>query len=101
MLEHRAETRAGGVVVRVAGEIDLDSAPRLADALTACLQTRPRRVTVDLSEVVFCDCSGLNVLLTAGAGGQGALLTVVGVREPIVALVVELTGSGPALGMSR
>ena len=51
------------VLVRVVGDLDLDSAP----ALTAELKARlgPRPIVVDLSGIDFMDSSGLGVLVGA------------------------------------
>lgn len=47
----------------VAGEIDAHTAPALAAALVAAVDTDP--LVVDLSEVEFLDSSGLRVLIEA------------------------------------
>ncbi|MFF4324499.1 STAS domain-containing protein [Streptomyces sp. NPDC001568] len=58
-----------GVVISVAGELDIDT-DRTA-ALDATLQravtdpASPREITVDVSGLGFCDSAGLNVLLRA------------------------------------
>ncbi|MCZ4124856.1 MULTISPECIES: STAS domain-containing protein [Streptomyces] len=61
-------------LIAVAGDIDLDSAPLLRVSLEQCLLDGIRSIDVDLSAVTFCDCSGLNLFLsarrrTAAAGG--------------------------------
>ncbi|MCM2425130.1 STAS domain-containing protein [Streptomyces sp. RKAG337] len=60
--------------ITVVGDIDLDSAPLLRASLEQCLLDGIRSIDVDLSAVTFCDCTGLNLLLsarrrTAAAGG--------------------------------
>ena len=54
-------------VVDVAGEVDLATAPALRDCLmeVASVHDRPPSVIVDLSDVRFCDASGLGVLVDA------------------------------------
>ncbi|MCY0951384.1 STAS domain-containing protein [Streptomyces sp. H27-S2] len=61
------EIRDGVIVVRPAGELDVDQAPALRTALLGALayQGGPADVVVDLSGVDFCDSSGLNVLIRA------------------------------------
>jgi anti-anti-sigma factor len=50
------------VVIAVAGEVDMATAPQLAD----CVLDHPDTdVVVDLSQVGFLDSSGLNVLVQA------------------------------------
>ncbi|MGW5852371.1 STAS domain-containing protein [Streptomyces sp. NPDC055254] len=50
--------------VTVAGEVDVATAPDLRNALAQAITTS-RHVTVDLSRMDFCDCTGLGVLLAA------------------------------------
>ncbi|MEV6343668.1 STAS domain-containing protein [Actinoplanes sp. NPDC051851] len=64
--------RAGAVVVTVRGNLDLDSAPLLADRLDQALD-RPRpRVVVDLAGVVFCDSTGLSTFVTGHRRAEAA-----------------------------
>lgn len=82
MTEHRDVTRSsisdpalslhivdcgGGLVVRVGGEIDLETAPALRSFLTAQLGTLGRGpvVVVDLSGVRFIAIAGVRALLDA------------------------------------
>ena len=62
----RIRLRSSGVaiVVAVSGEVDLCTAPRLAQALDQASRQR-RQVVVDLEKVAFMDCAGLRVLLRA------------------------------------
>lgn len=55
------------IVLRVAGELDLCSAPRLAAELNAALAAdQPAgKVMVDLAQVSFCDVRGLAALADA------------------------------------
>ncbi|MFD3549190.1 STAS domain-containing protein [Streptomyces sp. NPDC058655] len=50
--------------VTVTGELDVATGPDLHDALARAITTS-RNVTVDLSGMDFCDCTGLGVLLAA------------------------------------
>ena len=61
------------VVIAVAGEIDLATAPQLADCLREHQDTD---VIVDLSQVSFLDSSGINALVQAyrRLRGQGRSL---------------------------
>ncbi|QYN26535.1 STAS domain-containing protein [Amycolatopsis sp. DSM 110486] len=56
-------TAAGTMVVTAAGEIDTAVSDTLRDKLVAALEARPDVLVVDLSEVPFCDSSGLSVLI--------------------------------------
>ena len=52
------------MVVRVQGEVDTATAPRMGQTMDAQLARR-RRVVLDLSEVEFMDLHGLAVLMRA------------------------------------
>ncbi|MFC9583447.1 STAS domain-containing protein [Streptomyces yangpuensis] len=54
-------------VVHVGGEMDIDRAPMLRDALYAAITEPggPAEIVVDLSGLSFCDSSGLGVLVHA------------------------------------
>lgn len=49
--------------VEVGGEVDMETAPRLRDALVSACDPPGREVTVDLTKVGFIDSSGINELL--------------------------------------
>ncbi|MDT5256826.1 MAG: hypothetical protein QOD10_1906 [Mycobacterium sp.] len=53
------------VVLAVAGEVDMLSAPRLAEAIHTALAASPAALIVDLSKVDFLASAGMTVLLTA------------------------------------
>ncbi|MGW7584716.1 STAS domain-containing protein [Kitasatospora sp. NPDC054768] len=85
-------TPAPQFTVRVCGEIDLDTAADLRRELSRALVDH-RQVVLDLSQVTFMDCSGLNVLLEARnqADRNGGHLALRGISRP-VARLLELTG---------
>ncbi|MFJ2582051.1 STAS domain-containing protein [Kitasatospora aureofaciens] len=85
-------TPAPSFTVRVCGEIDLDSASDLRRELSRALADH-RQVVLDLSQVTFMDCSGLNVLPEARnqADRNGARLALRGITRP-VARLLKLTG---------
>jgi anti-sigma B factor antagonist len=57
----------------VVGEVDLDTADRLAQAgLLAIAEYPTRTLVVDLQEVTFMDSTGLKALLTLRNGATGA-----------------------------
>jgi len=58
------ERRAGAVIVRVTGEMDLPAAPLVRRRLQRAIAAAGgRTVVVDLTRVSFLDSSGLGVLL--------------------------------------
>ncbi|MER6448156.1 STAS domain-containing protein [Streptomyces venezuelae] len=83
----------GAVVLALAGELDHDTAQPLRDALDAALAPG-RRMLVDLTDLGFCDSTGLNVLLNTRLAAQqaGAVLELVGLRGP-VARMFRITGA--------
>jgi anti-anti-sigma factor len=87
----------GDRVIRLRGELDIDSAPDLERVL---LRSRParQRVVLDLSELEFMDSTGLRVLLRARAvaedGGWELLLRDV---PPTIRRLFDMTGVHGAL----
>jgi anti-anti-sigma factor len=85
--------QADAVVVRLAGELDMATADRALAALRTTDLTAARALIVDLSDVTFCDSSGLRLLLhlrqvmVEHGGGYDA----VGAHG-IVASTIEVTG---------
>jgi anti-sigma B factor antagonist len=53
----------GGVVVRLAGELDLYNAHQVRTALTDACADGPERLVVDLTDVDFIDSTALGVLI--------------------------------------
>ncbi|MFG3280483.1 STAS domain-containing protein [Streptomyces sp. NPDC048111] len=80
------------VTVTVRGELDVDTAPQLYNAVGAALARSRCGVDLDLGRVPFCDCSGLGALLRArhGALVQGKTLTL-SAAAPCVAQLLALT----------
>ncbi|MFD5428217.1 STAS domain-containing protein [Streptomyces sp. NPDC127084] len=85
----------GIVVVAVAGELDHDTAEPLHAALEEGIAAGARRILVDCSVLLFCDSTGLNVLLRArlAAKETGARIELAGLR-PQVARMLAITGAG-------
>lgn len=87
-------TRSGDwSVVRVGGEIDLATAPRLRERLITVIDDGADRLVVDLGGVDFIDSTGLGVLIGAlkrVRGRDGDLRLVCG--EPRILKVFEITG---------
>lgn len=51
------------IVLTVQGEVDMRTAPRLADAINEALEGRPKALIVDLSAVDFLASAGLHAVL--------------------------------------
>ncbi len=81
-------------IVIASGEIDLYTAPRLHRELVDVLaDDRPAHVIVDMSGVVFCDSTGMNVLLSSlrRARERGGQLELAAPRAP-VRKILQVTG---------
>ena len=52
----------GVVVMAVHGSLDIDSAPRLREAMHGALDRGRSRIVVDLGDVEFCDSVGLGTI---------------------------------------
>jgi anti-anti-sigma factor len=59
-----------GVVLQLAGELDLESAPELDRQLREVEQANPGRVLIDLGGLEFMDSSGLAVMVRAGRSAR-------------------------------
>jgi anti-anti-sigma factor len=76
-------TQAGDVlVVGVAGELDMDTAPEVRAAIVSGLVDRPSALVFDLSEVSFFSSAGLSLLLEARS--RVDTLAVVATRRAVL-----------------
>jgi anti-anti-sigma factor len=86
-----------GSVVKVAGELDHDTAPQLLRILDQALAQHHGPVVVDCAGITFCDSSGLNTLLRARRTAttvERALLLAAPSRATL--RVLRLTGADAA-----
>lgn len=92
---------AHSVYLRVAGELDQDTAPQLRRAVTAALRGRPTDLHLDLAAVPFTDSAGLHVLLDARSRLRdwGGTLTVDAGEQ--VRELLRLTGTTPLFTVVR
>lgn len=81
------------VGVRIAGEVDVETAPQVADAVRAALAAGPREVHVDMAAVTFLDSSGIRMLLQVHreAAAQDTVLRVVNAHQRVTK-ILDLTG---------
>jgi anti-anti-sigma factor len=92
---------SGEIVVRVAGELDMNTEPALSKVLHQVLdEAADRDVVVDLADLSFLDSSGVRALLEgdALATQRGRKLRARNARG-IVARVLYLTGVDALLGL--
>lgn len=85
--------RSTHTLVRVCGEIDVATAPELHDRLLPLVRSGVGLVILDLSEVSFCDASGLSVLvgMHRHAGVLGVTLRLTAL-QPRLAWLLHVNG---------
>lgn len=85
----------GAAVVTVTGEVDLGTAPQIADHVDPLWATTDR-VVVDLTEVTFLGSAGIAQLLRANAAAaeNGAALVLVAKQRPVLR-TLEIAGLLP------
>lgn len=83
-------------LVRVSGELDLATAPRLHAGLETLLRDGFRDLDLDLDELDFCDVAGLNMLLRSHAAAvrSGGRLVVYGSCPPLRLMMRVLRPAG-------
>ncbi|MFD0854542.1 STAS domain-containing protein [Actinomadura adrarensis] len=101
-LDISVEASGPWLTVRLRGELDLNTAPTLNEQVDDLVARRsPPRIALEMSEVTFCDSSGLNTLVrlwrrTTAKDGRLVLL-----RPPdLVVRTLEITGLDRYLPMS-
>jgi anti-sigma B factor antagonist len=92
--EVTVEDVGGGIgVVRVSGEVDMLTAPELAELLRSQIEAGCRAVVVDLSRTAFLGSSGLAALVEAERLARARTrLVLAGPVNHIVGRALELTG---------
>jgi anti-sigma B factor antagonist len=92
---------AGVKVIHVAGELDIATAPRLCARLDATRAGRRPRLLVDLTDVEFCDSTGLRALLGAASEvrAHGGRFAIVCPPAGDVARLLEVVGASEWLAI--
>lgn len=80
------------VVLSVAGEVDMLTAPQLAEAINTALAARPEALIVDLSKVEFLASAGMTVLVTAQAEVKPPTRFAVVADGPATSRPIQLMG---------
>jgi len=95
------EAAAGGLCVRVRGEIDIDSVGAMVRELRAAEAGDAPSIVLDLSAVSFLDSSGVSALVRGALRSQadGDRLRVV--TSPAVDRVIDLCGLRGRLPLTR
>ena len=91
----------GWALVRVQGDVDVATAPRLREQLITIISDGQPRVVLDLDGVDFLDSTGLGVIVSAlkRTKTHGGDLRIVCTR-PAVRRLFELTGLDLAMPLS-
>ena len=86
---------AGVRVLAVSGELDIATAPELCARLDASRTTRHPRMLVDLTDVGFCDSTGLRALLGAASEvrAHGGRFAIVCTASGAVARLLDVVGA--------
>ncbi|MFI6992505.1 STAS domain-containing protein [Nonomuraea wenchangensis] len=94
----RVEERDGHAVVRLDGELDLLTRPRLSAACDDLLSRGVRRIVIDATDLSFSDCAGLSALLGVRreAWRRGGSLVLTGVHG-MPARLLAITGAAATL----
>jgi anti-sigma B factor antagonist len=81
-----------GATVDVAGEIDHHSSTQLLDCALCAIREHGPRLAVDLADVTFMDCGGVDVLLAVRRRSHllGGYLSVVSASAPVRRLLAIL-----------
>ncbi|MEU8421769.1 STAS domain-containing protein [Micromonospora sp. NPDC048835] len=79
----------GGACLRLAGELDLSTAPELSSAIERLTAAGETRVLLDLTDLTFCDSTGMAVFVrgdnqTAADGGWLRLTGATGSVERVL-----------------
>ncbi|MDG4758276.1 STAS domain-containing protein [Micromonospora sp. WMMD710] len=87
-----------GACLRLAGELDLSTAPELTAAIDRLTEAGERRVLLDLTDLTFCDSTGMAVFVRGDnrAAADGGWLRVVGANGR-VERVLRVTGLAEVL----
>ena len=96
-------TRDGGVAtVHAAGDLDLDTAPRLLAEVKRLLEERVEALVVDLGGLAFVDSSGLGILVACWRRAQAANVEfrLLNPTEDVT-MTLEITGLDQILPIVR
>ncbi|WP_174536567.1 STAS domain-containing protein [Micromonospora chalcea] len=93
-----AQRDEGGVCLRLAGELDLSTAPELNSAIDRLIAEGRRELLLDLTGLTFCDSSGIAAFVRGDnlAAADGGWLRVTGATGR-VARVLQVTGLAEVL----
>ncbi|WP_320066223.1 STAS domain-containing protein [Micromonospora sp. RTGN7] len=87
------------VCLRLAGELDVSTAPELIEALDRLAEEGERHLLVDLTDLTFCDSTGIAAFVRGDnrAAARGGWLRLTGASGR-VERVLRVTGLAEVLG---
>jgi anti-anti-sigma factor len=91
---------AAGVTLTIGGELDLATAPVLADRTRGLFDQRdPGELIVDMADLSFCDSAGIAALvgLRHQCDEHGWLMRLVNTQLAVRRILVDFTGLGDYL----
>ncbi len=95
----RIASSDGGTTVKVTGDVDMASVPRLRSMLDELVDSGASRIVLDCHDLSFLDSSGIGVLIAArtrmGEGGE----LVLDSPPSHVRKVLDITGVGAHLSV--
>src|SRR3954471_23949157 len=85
------------------GDLDLGTAATLCSHRTKAIQPPAGRIILDLSEIVFCDSTGLRAILgvVREAQAHAASLVIIVPHGSQMAKLIELTGTAEVLPIAQ
>lgn len=91
----------GAVVLAVSGEVDMLSAPQLAEAMHTALAAKPVALIVDLTKVEFLASAGMSVLVNGQAELTPPTRLAVVADGPATSRPLKLMGIDSVLSLHR
>ncbi|HEX7745822.1 MAG TPA: anti-sigma factor antagonist [Micromonosporaceae bacterium] len=89
----QTEQRGDVVVVSIAGELDMATAPQLQDQITDLIDRGRCRIVFDLANLSFCDSTGLSVFVRAknGCDDSGGVVRLAAPQRGVLR-ILEVSG---------
>jgi anti-anti-sigma factor len=78
--------------VFVHGEVDIATAPVMAESVRVVMAESPKRLTLDLADMSFMDCSGVSVIAHVLRESPQGFEVVLRHPRPLTRTVLEITG---------
>jgi anti-sigma B factor antagonist len=83
---------ADGVLLTIAGELDIATVPAVRERLTTIIERGARRLVIDLRAVTFMDSTALAAFIHAKVNLGDGGLTLVIERDSYARLIFEVAG---------